>query len=128
MHCSWYPSSLLLPQFVIDSAASFGITKARAASNTVSHPQRPRKKLLLFSANHEESLERVAANIEGYINAHPDRIDDTAYTLAHRRERLKLRNFSVFKGPSERFEVSARTKYQGPSQVAFVFTGQGAQW
>ena len=78
--------------------------------------------------NHEESLKRVAENIEGYLNAHPERIDDTAYTLAQRREHLKLRNFTVFQGPVEPFEVSARTKYQGPSQAAFVFTGQGAQW
>lgn len=73
-------------------------------------------------------MKRVAEDIEGYLNAHPDRIDDTAYTLAQRREHLKLRNFSVFKGSSEPLEVAARTKYQGPSQVAFVFTGQGAQW
>ncbi|KAJ4302895.1 Mycolipanoate synthase [Kalmusia sp. IMI 367209] len=110
--------------FVIDSAASFGISKPKMASAT--NP-RPRKNLLLFSANHEESLKKVAKNIEDYINIHPDRIDDISYNLAQRREHMKFRNFSVFRGAGEPFEVSPKVKYQAPSKVAFVFTGQGAQ-
>jgi hypothetical protein len=41
---------------------------------------------------------------------------------------MKLRSFGVFSGSEKPLEVSARVKYPGPSQVAFVFTGQGAQW
>lgn len=90
--------------------------------------RKPSKKLLLFSANHAESLKRAAENVGGYLDAHQDRLDDAAYTLAHRREHLKLRSFGVFKSGSDPFEVSTQIKYQGPRQAAFVFTGQGAQW
>ncbi|KAH8596055.1 putative polyketide synthase [Bisporella sp. PMI_857] len=62
-------------------------------------------------------INRISENIEAYLNTHPERIDDTAYTLAQRREHMKLRNFSVFQGPSEPFEVSARTRYQGAQWV-----------
>ena len=115
-------------QFIIDSAASYGIQKPDPASQSNSSSQKPYKKLLLFSANHDESLKRIAENTIEYLTAHPDRVDDTAYTLAQRREHLKLRNFGVYQGPTKPFEASARVKYQGPSQAAFVFTGQGAQW
>jgi acyl transferase domain-containing protein len=115
-------------KFVIDSAASFGLKKPEAALEAAALSPKPRKSLLLFSANHEESLKRVAENTTAYVNNHPDRVEHAAYTLAERREHMKLRSFGVFSGPNEPFEVSARVKYQGPSQVAFVFTGQGAQW
>jgi acyl transferase domain-containing protein len=82
----------------------------------------------LFSANHAESLKRVSENVESYLKDHPDRLDDVAYTLAQRREHLKQRSYGVFTDVSSTFDVSAPIKFQGPRKVAFVFTGQGAQW
>ena len=84
--------------------------------------------LLLFSANHPESLSRVAADIENYCRNHPDHLDDLAYTLAHRREHLKLRTYCVVGDPSAPFAISDQAKSQGLHQIAFIFTGQGAQW
>jgi len=111
---------------VIDSAASFGISKP---SPKVALAETSRKTLLLFSANHEESLKRVSEGIKEYLNVHPQRIKDTAYTLASRREHMKFRSFSISKGgASESLQVSPKVKYSGMSEVAFVFTGQGAQW
>lgn len=81
-----------------------------------------------FSANHSETLKRITENIEVYCRKHPERLDDLAYTLAQRREHLKLRNFCVVKDNSAPFAISNQTKSQGPRQTAFVFTGQGAQW
>lgn len=115
--------------FVIESAASFGIKQSHAiTSESVPPPTKSPKKLLLFSANHEGSLKRVAEGVKDYLKEHPERVDDTAYTLAQRREHLKLRNFSIFQGADASFNVSAQTKYQGLAKSAFVFTGQGAQW
>lgn len=112
-------------QIVIDSAASFGI---KTPSAKIPSTEKSRKSLLLFSAGHEESLKRVSDNIKEYLNIYPDRREDTAYTLASRREHMKLRNFSVFGDASELFQVSAKVKYSGVSKVAYIFTGQGAQW
>lgn len=111
--------------FVIDSAASFGITQPAAK---IAATESPRKSLLLFSANHEESLKRASENVKEYLSLHPDRADDTAYTLASRREHMKFRNFAVWKGSYEDWEVAPKVKSLGSSQAAFVFTGQGAQW
>lgn len=111
--------------FVIDSAASFGITPRVPK---VAAAEAPKKSLLLFSANHEDSLKRASENVKEYLSLHSDRADDAAYTLASRREHMKLRNFAVWKGTTEGWEVAPKVKYSGPSQAAFVFTGQGAQW
>ena len=112
-------------QFIIDSATSFGV---KTPSNTLSPSNQRRKNLLLFSANHAESLKKVAQNIEAYFREYPDRLGDLAFTLARRREHLKLRSYCVVKDDATPFEVSSQTKFQGPRQAAFVFTGQGAQW
>lgn len=117
-----------MSQFVIDSAASFGLNTPDPASNPTKKQQKRRRNLLFFSANHPESLKRVAENIEGYFRKHPGRLDDLVYTLTQRREHLKLRSYCVVKNDSTPFVVSPQTKFQGIRQAAFIFTGQGAQW
>jgi acyl transferase domain-containing protein len=119
--------------FILDSASSFGLAAPKSNSSPLITPtsalkqQERRKTLLLFSANHSESLKMVVQNHASYLEKHPDRLDDLAYTLAQRRGHLKLRSFCVTDG-SAPFEVSPQAKFQGPSQAAFLFTGQGAQW
>ena len=117
-----------MSQFVIDSAASFGFQRPNPTINLTTKQHKRRRHLLLFSANHPESLKRVAENIEAYFEEHPDRLDDLEYTLAQRREHLKLRNYCIVQNDSASFVLSPQTKFQGPCQAAFVFTGQGAQW
>lgn len=115
-------------QFIIDSAASFGLDTPHLHVKSITKQQVRRTSLLLFSANHAESLKRVGENIEAYLDVHPDRLEDLAYTLAKRREHLKLRTHCVFKDDDTPFEVSTQTRFQGVREAAFVFTGQGAQW
>ena len=121
------PTKSKTSQFIIDSAASFGLQKGPISALTL-EPQKQRTTLLLFSANHSESLKRIAENIEGYCRKNPERLDDLAYTLAQRREHLRLRSYCVVSDQSTPFAISAQIKSQGTRQVAFVFTGQGAQW
>ncbi|KAK8017706.1 hypothetical protein PG993_014032 [Apiospora rasikravindrae] len=104
--------------FILDSAASFGIgTRGR------------RKNLLVFSASDSTSLERVAEDHEKYLHAHGELVlEDMSYTLLSRRENLKVRSFCVTDGSSP-FKTSPPVKpTAGSGKVAFVFTGQGAQW
>ena len=117
-----------MSQFVIDSAASFGFPRPNPTRDSTTKQHKRRKHLLLFSANHPESLKRVAENIEAYFGEHPDRLDDLEYTLAQRREHLKLRNYCIVRKNSTSFVLSQPTKFQSPCQAAFIFTGQGAQW
>jgi acyl transferase domain-containing protein len=119
------PNTNLEIQFILDSAASFGLSASKGIPRRPSYP--PRKHLLLFSANHTEALAKLAENYKNYLEKHPGDLESMAYTLAERREHLKLRTFCVTDG-SAPFEVAANAKVQATSQVAFVFTGQGAQW
>ncbi|PLB45036.1 putative polyketide synthase [Aspergillus steynii IBT 23096] len=112
--------------FIIDSAASYGVETS--GSQAPAGAGKPQKNLLLFSANHTEALNEIAGNMQGYLEEHPENVSHMAYTLAERREHLKLRSFGVVDGSSNPFDFSAPFKFQGPREVAFVFTGQGAQW
>lgn len=115
-------------QFVIDSAASFGLS-APQSRRTLAAGERPGKHLLLFSASHPDTLKTIAENSKGYLREHPERLRDLSYTLAERREHLKLRSYSVVtENEDPHFSLSPQAKIQGPRRVAFVFTGQGAQW
>ncbi|PLB55540.1 putative polyketide synthase [Aspergillus steynii IBT 23096] len=111
--------------FIIDSVAAYGVQCSGTHAPAV---EKRSKSLLIFSANHVDALNEVAHNMECYLAAHPENAKDMAYTLAERREHLKLRSFSVVDGSSPGFHVSTPTKFQGLRKVAFVFTGQGAQW
>ncbi|KNG81092.1 putative polyketide synthase [Aspergillus nomiae NRRL 13137] len=108
---------------VLDSAASFGLTAGKRSTDD--HPQRWH--LLAVSANHQEALTKLTRRYEVYLQSHSDRLRDLAYTILDRREHLKLRSFCVTDGQSP-LEFAQSTRVQSPRQVAFVFTGQGAQW
>lgn len=65
-----------------------------------------------------------------YASQRPLLLNDIAYTLALRRERLPYRAF-VVKSSDKVFEVSNIVKSSGkPSnrKVTICFTGQGSQW
>lgn len=121
-------------QILLGSAASFGIGSTRRAIADSEHPTgdpmaelTPR--LLLFSAKHQQSLERMVTNHQAYFLSHPDSLDDMAYSLAFKRENLSHRSFCVTNGedgwvPSR----SHRTSEKAPPMFIFTFTGQGAQW
>ena len=85
------------------------------------------KSLLLLSGNSVPSITEMAANYARYLEENPANLDAMVYTLATRRERLKLGSYCIADGP----KVSAPATPAGSlaiRQVAFIFTGQGAQW
>jgi acyl transferase domain-containing protein len=85
-------------------------------------------KLLVLSANTQESLKRQVSNYKEYLATHPERVSDVSYTTSHRRERLPHRTFFVVKGGS----VTDSSPFTKPSgsvpPITMVFSGQGAQW
>ncbi|KAI0199508.1 putative polyketide synthase [Astrocystis sublimbata] len=117
--------------FILDSAASFGLGTSQSIPRGPSSPvsQEEKKSLLVFSAGSNTSLERIADDHEKYLQVHgEDALEDMSYTLIERREHLKLRSFCVTDGSSP-FKLAPATKPSATSSdVAFVFTGQGAQW
>ncbi|MCJ1307874.1 hypothetical protein MMC25_001522 [Agyrium rufum] len=109
---------------IVESAIGYHMKPTNAFSKaTLDVP-----KLLLFSANAQESLNRHIARYEEYIQLHPDRISDLAYTLSHHREYLPYRAYSVvtekcliLTSPTLKISTSA-------IHSVLVFSGQGAQW
>ena len=105
---------------VIDSAANFH-------ESTVSKEVGDKPQLLLFSANSEKALNRMADNYRDFIERMPETLKDLAYTLANKREHLPYRTFAIARKGSIG-TTSPQTKPARPPAVIMVFTGQGAQW
>ncbi|KAF4244021.1 hypothetical protein CNMCM8980_010357 [Aspergillus fumigatiaffinis] len=110
---------------VLDSASSFGLTDAESIHETT-----PSWTLLLLSAGHPDSLKEMQQNYLGYAAQHSDRLTDLAYTLSRRRVHLPVRGFCITKGEDDDDNVVVSPPFtsQSHKKVAFVFTGQGAQW
>lgn len=83
--------------------------------------------LLLFSAARAEALKAMVQKYTQYLLKYPERLADVAYTLAERREHLRYRTFLIVDG-TESLPEPAVIASQDVKEVAFVFTGQGAQW
>ena len=105
---------------ILDSAKQFGI-KPSCTKESSSY------KLLLFSANHPDSLRRLVDDYRTYLKEKSSTIDDLAYTLACRRKHLLHRTYSVSNG-LDILNVSTSRKETTVPSVVFVFTGQGAHW
>ncbi|KAJ5368689.1 Highly reducing polyketide synthase sdnO [Penicillium cataractarum] len=92
--------------------------------------------LFVLSATSEKSLLEAAKNVQSWIStraSEQDYLSDLAYTLNVRRSLLPLRLSVVASTPDELVSAlepkSLRiTKLPHSVSVAFVFTGQGAQW
>ncbi|KAI6770702.1 hypothetical protein HG531_009557 [Fusarium graminearum] len=105
---------------IIDSACSFNI--AHPVGRSATAPQ-----LLVFSANGTDSLRQMITNYENYAEKNPEKIDDLAFTLGHKREYLPHRAFAVA-SPLGPITVSPVSKVGNKPNIIMVFTGQGAQW
>ncbi|KAJ2996994.1 hypothetical protein NUW58_g789 [Xylaria curta] len=90
-----------------------------------------RPSLLVFSAHDEATLK---SNLESYAercgNAN---LTDLAYTLGVRRTKLSHRTFTVARKQDiisdiRSAAVDITIQPENPAKLAFVFTGQGAQW
>lgn len=95
-------------------------------------------KVFVLSANDEESAKKISQQLGIYIEQHPEvfqkrLIRDIAYTLSERRTHLPYRMALTATTLSE-----LATSLNGPDAIpsrtskvpklAFVYTGQGAQW
>lgn len=94
-----------------------------------------RSYLLPFSATTEESLNARVTDLANYPHLADLDIADLAYTLSNRRSDFSKRGFLIGNKVALRDALSVtnlRTlpnpPASTPSQYAFIFTGQGAQW
>ncbi|KAH6609746.1 putative polyketide synthase [Trichoderma cornu-damae] len=99
-------------------------------------------RLLVWSAKDEKAIKRTTLGYEGYYAAKSvgdaGRLDKLAFTLANRRSHMLWRTFAIANsGPesaedarSQDVRLSAARPVRSSSEtaLAFVFTGQGAQY
>ncbi|KAI1073750.1 hypothetical protein F5B20DRAFT_586947 [Whalleya microplaca] len=90
-----------------------------------------RPHLLVFSANDKEALQKNIQTMSDYLvdPAVHANLSDVAYTLSERRTHHFHRGFVISKSveftPDSQITGKQRAE---PPRVAFIFTGQGAQW
>ena len=90
-------------------------------------------KLLIWSASEKVGVQQMSDAYRSYISQHALEIDNLAYLLAARKSHLTWRSFVVVNPYDDRAklgEIASHepTKATSDQRVAFVFTGQGAQY
>ena len=85
--------------------------------------------MITFSANTQESLRQQVLNSTIYLEKHPSRVNDMAYTLNQRREHRTFRTFCTAGDDGVMGDPAAISKVpKTRPDLVMVFSGQGAQW
>lgn len=114
----------------INGTSTNGTSHAAATSNG-SRQEAP--VLIPISASNALSLKARVEDMQSYIQSRPGSLAAIAHTLGSRRRHLAHRTFCVLdaasrgQAPEPEF-YPFQTANDSPPEVAFVFTGQGAQW
>ena len=118
------PNQLLLNDVLPnDTGISNGVSEHESIST--------KPKLLVWSSEDEAGTQKLSSAYQHYISQHALEIDDLAYALAARRSHLSWRSFVVANYDRATLgEVVPQKPVKTSSglQIAFVFTGQGAQY
>lgn len=97
---------------------------------------RGKSRLLVWSAADEKAVKRTIDQQQAFYNDHvagnPSKLDQLAYTLAARRSCMLWRTSAIVNegGPGDTASLSTAKPVRSSGEVglAFVFTGQGAQY
>ncbi|KAJ5770265.1 Acyl transferase/acyl hydrolase/lysophospholipase [Penicillium nucicola] len=108
---------------VIESAENF-----TPSSSGLIEKQELVPRLLLFSANTQDSLEAMIQQNLTYLTDKPDSLRDLAYTMGARREHLPFRAASIVRDDMSVTTTSFGKTSQNSPDIVMVFAGQGAQW
>ena len=122
---------IIFCKVILDSASSYTTTSKPSPEdstlNTLNEPL-----LLAISAASKRSLENRIDQIKEYLQHNPKRLAAVAHTLGSHRMHLNHRSFCV---ASQNESQHSLLQFAIPQMitdvkpdVAFVFTGQGAQW
>lgn len=111
-----------LSDVILDSTASLGLEEK---TSTISDGV-PR--LAVYSSNDGNCAKSGLDVLQQHLEKQPVEVADLAYTLGTRREHHAHRSFAVIDGLTQPvFSAPSKVPKVSP-EVAFAFTGQGAQW
>ncbi|KAI1496967.1 putative polyketide synthase [Biscogniauxia marginata] len=112
--------------------------KARNQEDKAEGNRSERSLVLPLSAASANSLEARHTQISHYLEKYVDRnkIDELAFTLAHRRRHLDTRGFMLVRSgeqgvrldPEQSGLITSTDTGGGKLPISFVFTGQGSQY
>nr|QEE83323.1 polyketide synthase 2122 [Alternaria oxytropis] len=107
-------------------------------SSEVLRDLHPASKLFVLSSNDQEGVKRNAERLQDYLasktSAAPSFLNDLAFTLSSKRSTLPWKSYVVSSsvgGLREKIASLApvvRSSNSAIPRIAYVFTGQGAQW
>ncbi|CAP96413.1 Pc21g15160 [Penicillium rubens Wisconsin 54-1255] len=95
--------------------------------NPTRHP-RNGPQLIVLSGKSRSALKQRISQFEVYLAQSSKERRDIAYTMCQRREHLKYRAFAVVEGQGSISFSGIEESFPSSPRLAFVFTGQGAQW
>ncbi|GKZ38757.1 type I Iterative Polyketide synthase (PKS), partial [Aspergillus brasiliensis] len=122
---------------ILESTTQYlGTTQAPLDTNTDEIPQ-----VVVVSTHDQSGLDRTADKWKDYLDSYISGkgrglgLSDIADTLATRRSQLPFRSFAVVNSVAELRDMMVaglpsfpRASRKNQTHLAFVFTGQGAQW
>ncbi|PQK08615.1 hypothetical protein BB8028_0001g06890 [Beauveria bassiana] len=116
----------------LNASLSTGPSSKTSDCDSVSPKEFPR--LILLSARSEKSLKERVSLFKDYVPSSTASIDDIAYTLGMRVAHLSHRAFAIYhnskatESPEFSIAKKAISSKDQDKKIAYVFTGQGAQW
>ncbi|EMD84807.1 hypothetical protein COCC4DRAFT_179820 [Bipolaris maydis ATCC 48331] len=121
-----------------ETSSSDSSDAASDLSSEILHDLQPTPKLFTISANDQEGVRRNVERLQRYLSAKtsatPAFLSDLAFTLSAKRSLLPWKSYVVSSKVSELQERLSslapvvRSSSSAIPRIAFVFTGQGAQW
>jgi acyl transferase domain-containing protein len=111
---------------ILESSRQFGVTNQTLANGVPYKEDKPT--LLLFSAYCAASLEAQINSYQLYAKDNIVSLRDLAHTLAIRREHRPHRSYAVTADASLWEASTFESTNRNSPRVAWIFTGQGAQW
>lgn len=134
--CTYAAGGVLMRDHRNISQATDGVKLSGETSGNDSEARPPICSLLVFSAPDEKSLGRVVKGYNKYYKQHIQgnslKLSQLAFTLAARRTGQLWRTFtianSIIPDESSGLVVRKFTRASTDRKLAFVFTGQGAQY
>ncbi|KAH8889473.1 hypothetical protein GQ53DRAFT_869901 [Thozetella sp. PMI_491] len=114
------------------SRSSFSSPSSSSSLNTSCEPDHLAPRLLVWSAADAGAIRRMLASYQVYFETHTAgdarKLEQLAYTLATRRSLMAWRSFAVVDAKTRELTATTAVRVSSGGGIAFVFTGQGAQY
>jgi acyl transferase domain-containing protein len=129
MYVDYYSASLYLVIYSLHFQVIMESSNSSSAEGE-NPTRRPRNgpQLIVLSGKSRSALKQRISQFEGYLARSSQERRDVAYTMCQRREHLKYRAFAVAEGQGSISFSGIEESFPSSPRLAFVFTGQGAQW